>query len=377
MGKDPRRARGELILAVLLFGTIGLFRRGMDLPSSVIALGRGSIGTLFLLFSALLRGKALDTAAIRRKLPWLILSGGLIGFNWILLFESYRYTTVATATLCYYMAPVIVILASPWLLKERLTLRRGLCAAAAVLGMVLVSGVLTESRGGDLRGVLFGLGAAALYASVVLVNQRLRDMDALEKTVVQLGAAALILLPYVLATEDLSALTWNAPSLLLLLILGVVHTGWAYSLYFGSMGALPAQTVALCSYLDPVTAVLLSALVLREPLGLTGPSARPWCWGRLWSASCRSEKTNDPQRLAVRPNPLDGRRVFRYTEYIREMVSSVKGGPPWNSISRRPPPSCCPCSCSAGSCPWDGDVPGSASPAGCRFWGAPSSPPWP
>lgn len=241
MGKDPRRARGELVLAVLLFGTIGLFRRGMDLPSSVIALGRGFIGTLFLLLSALLRGKALDTAAIRRKLPWLILSGGLIGFNWILLFESYRYTTVATATLCYYMAPVIVILASPWLLKERLTLRRGLCAAAAVLGMVLVSGVLTESRGGDLRGVLFGLGAAAL-----------------------------ILLPYVLATEDLSALTWNAPSLLLLLVLGVVHTGWAYSLYFGSMGALPAQTVALCSYLDPVTAVLLSALVLREPLGLPG-----------------------------------------------------------------------------------------------------------
>ena len=191
MGKDPRRARGELILAVLLFGTIGLFRRGMDLPSSVIALGRGFIGTLFLLFSALLRGKALDTAPIRRKLPWLILTRPLIAINWILLFESYRYTTVATATLCYYMAPVIVILASPWLLKERLTLRRGLCAAAAVLGMVLVSGVLTESRGGDLRGVLFGLGAAALYASVVLVNQRLREMDALVKPGVQLGAAAL------------------------------------------------------------------------------------------------------------------------------------------------------------------------------------------
>ena len=252
------RAKLDLIFSVAVFGTIGIFVRSIPLPSSVIALGRGFIGTLFLLLSAALRGKALDTAAIRRKLPWLILSGGLIGFNWILLFESYRYTTVATATLCYYMAPVIVILASPWLLKERLTLRRGLCAAAAVLGMVLVSGVLTESRGGDLRGVLFGLGAAALYASVVLVNQRLRDMD------------ALILLPYVLATEDLSALTWNAPSLLLLLVLGVVHTGWAYSLYFGSMGALPAQTVALCSYLDPVTAVLLSALVLREPLGLPG-----------------------------------------------------------------------------------------------------------
>ena len=270
MGKDPRRARGELILAVLLFGTIGLFRRGIALPSSVVALGRGFIGTLFLLLYALLRGRRLDGAAIRRKLPWLILSGGLIGFNWILLFESYRYTTVATATLCYYMAPVIVILASPWLLKERLTLRRGLCAGAAVLGMIPVSGVLTEGRSGNLRGVLFGLGAAALYASVVLVNQRLREMDALEKTVVQLGAAALILLPYVLATEEAAALRWDGRSLLLLAILGIVHTGWAYALYFGSMGALPAQTVALCSYMDPVTAVLLSALVLREPLGAAG-----------------------------------------------------------------------------------------------------------
>ena len=270
MGKDPRRARGELILAVLLFGTIGLFRRGIALPSSVVALGRGFIGTLFLLLYALLRGRRLDGAAIRRKLPWLILSGGLIGFNWILLFESYRYTTVATATLCYYMAPVIVILASPWLLKERLTLRRGLCAGAAVLGMIPVSGVLTEGRSGNLRGVLFGLGAAALYASVVLVNQRLREMDALEKTVVQLGAAALILLPYVLATEEVAALHWDGRSLLLLAILGIIHTGWAYALYFGSMGALPAQTVALCSYMDPVTAVLLSALVLREPLGAAG-----------------------------------------------------------------------------------------------------------
>ena len=270
MGKDPRRARGELILAVLLFGTIGLFRRGIALPSSVVALGRGLIGTLFLLLYALLRGRRLDGAAIRRKLPWLILSGGLIGFNWILLFESYRYTTVATATLCYYMAPVIVILASPWLLKERLTLRRGLCAGAAVLGMIPVSGVLTEGRSGNLRGVLFGLGAAALYASVVLVNQRLREMDALEKTVVQLGAAALILLPYVLATEEVAALRWDGRSLLLLAILGIIHTGWAYALYFGSMGALPAQTVALCSYLDPVTAVLLSALALREPLGAAG-----------------------------------------------------------------------------------------------------------
>ena len=268
--KDPRRARGELILAVLLFGTIGLFRRGIALPSSVVALGRGFIGTLFLLLYALLRGRRLDGAAIRRKLPWLILSGGLIGFNWILLFESYRYTTVATATLCYYMAPVIVILASPWLLKERLTLCRGLCAGAAVLGMIPVSGVLTEGRSGNLRGVLFGLGAAALYASVVLVNQRLREMDALEKTVVQLGAAALILLPYVLATEEVAALRWDGRSLLLLAILGIIHTGWAYALYFGSMGALPAQTVALCSYMDPVTAVLLSALVLREPLGAAG-----------------------------------------------------------------------------------------------------------
>ena len=262
----------RLLLSMCLFGTIGLFVRHIPLPSGVIALVRGGVGMLFLLILAVCQKKPPSLAAIRHNLPWLCLSGGFLGFNWILLFEAYRHTTVATATLCYYMAPVLVILVSPLLLKERLTPRRLGCVAVALLGMVGVSGVIEGGlpAADEAVGILLGLGAAALYASVMLTNQKLRDISANDRTVTQLGIAAVLLLPYCLLAEkpDFAALEW--PALLLLITVGVLHTGIAYWLYFGSMQGLKAQTVAIFSYLDPVVAVLLSVTVLREPLGVTG-----------------------------------------------------------------------------------------------------------
>ena len=168
----------RLIFAMFLFGTIGIFVRGIALPSGVIALLRGAIGTLSLLLLTVLRGRRVSGADIRRNLGVLAVSGALIGFNWILLFEAYRYTTVATATLCYYLAPVFVILASPLVLKERLTLRKLLCVAAALLGMVLISGVSAGAARSltACRGILLGVGAALLYAAVVLLNQKLRNI---------------------------------------------------------------------------------------------------------------------------------------------------------------------------------------------------------
>lgn len=257
---------------MLIFGTIGVFVRHIPLPSSVIALTRGVTGTVFLLILTRMRNMPPERAAIRRHLPLLCLSGAAIGFNWILLFEAYRYTTVATATLCYYLAPVFVMLVSPLVLRESLTLRKALCALAALCGMVLISGILESgfSGSGQTPGILCGLGAAALYASVVLMNKKLGDVPAFDKTILQLGVAALALLPYVLVTEWGTALTWTLPGVTLLLILGVVHTGAAYTLYFGSIRDIPAQTAALFSYIDPVAAIFLSAVFLKEQLTLPG-----------------------------------------------------------------------------------------------------------
>ena len=259
----------KLTLSMVIFGTIGVFRRYIPLPSSLVAMTRGLTGMLFLLLVMVLRKRGMNRTAVRRKLGLLCLSGAAIGVNWILLFEAYNYTSVATATLCYYLAPMFVILASPLVMGERLTAKKLICVLAALLGMVFVSGVL-ESGGGssDLKGVLLGLGAAVLYASVVLMNKQLGDVPAYDRTIVQLGSSAAVLLPYVLLTEDMGALTFTPGTIGLLLVVGIVHTGIAYALYFGSLMQLKAQTAAILSYIDPVVAVLLSALVLREHMSL-------------------------------------------------------------------------------------------------------------
>ena len=257
-----------LLASVFIFGTIGILRRYIPLSSSLIALVRGGIGSVFLISLIYFSKKKLDMTAVRRNMLLLILSGAAIGFNWILLFEAYNYTSVATATLCYYLAPILVILASPLVLKESLTRRKLLCAAAALLGMVLVSGILEADFSGleEMRGIVFGLGAAVLYASVILMNKKMVDISAYDKTILQLSMASIALLPYVLVTENWSAVTFSPLSATLLLIAGIVHTGIAYWLYFGSMEHLHSHTVALLSYLDPILAIVLSMVFLREPM---------------------------------------------------------------------------------------------------------------
>lgn len=261
-----------LISAMVIFGTIGIFRRYIPLPSGTIAFARGAIGVIFLLMVIFLSGKRISMEAIRKNLAILCVSGALIGFNWILLFESYQYTSVATATLCYYMAPVFVILASAVLFKEKLTKKKALCTVVAFVGMILVSGVLQVGISGiaEMKGILFGLGAAALYASVILLNKKLRDINAYDKTLIQLAAAAVVIFPYVLLAEDISGVEFTPLMIVMLLVVGIIHTGMSYAMYFGSMGALKAQTIAIFSYIDPIVAVILSAVILKENMGFTG-----------------------------------------------------------------------------------------------------------
>ncbi|MBQ7713962.1 MAG: EamA family transporter [Oscillospiraceae bacterium] len=264
MNGEAARARLALIGSMCIWGTIGLARRFLPVPSGFLSMTRGVLGAAFLLLLLRARGETLSRDAIRANGRLLAVSGALIGCNWILLFEAYRFTTVAIAELCYYMAPVFILLAAPFLLRERLTLRRLLCVAAALIGIALVSGL--PAGGADWRGILLGLSAAALYAAIVLLNKRIRGVGAYERTVVQLGVAGMVLIPYVLLTEDVSAAVFTPTVVALLLVVGFVHTGVAYALYFGSMDALPAHTLALLGYLDPVLAVLFSALLLREPM---------------------------------------------------------------------------------------------------------------
>ena len=263
---ETRSALRKLISSMVIFGTIGLFRRWIPLPSAAVAAARGIVGAVFLLALTAARRKKLSWGLIRRELVRLLISGAAMGANWIALFEAYRFTTVAAATLCYYMAPIFVIPLSPLVLREKLTARKAVCAAAALLGMVLVSGVLNSGGIAGARGALLGLFAAALYASVVLMNKRMRPMPGQDRAVVQLLTAGIVVLPYALLTGGTGGAALSVQTALLLAAVCVVHTGLAYALYFGSVDHLPAHTLAIGSYIDPVVAVLLSALLLRERL---------------------------------------------------------------------------------------------------------------
>lgn len=259
-------AKLKMILAMVIFGTIGLFVRQIPLSSTMIAMVRGAVGAIFLLIISGISRQPVSGESVKKNLLVLVLSGAAIGINWILLFEAYRYTTVATATLCYYLAPVIVTLLSPLVLGERLTGRKVVCAAAALLGMVMVSGVLKSGPvgTGNFTGILFGIGAAVFYAAVILLNKFLKGIDSKDSTIIQLATAALVLLPYLLGTESVSFAGIPGTALVLLLVVGILHTGIAYRLYFSAVADLKGQTIAIFSYMDPVVAIFLSALVLGE-----------------------------------------------------------------------------------------------------------------
>ena len=293
MGQDKKSAIIKLSSAMLIFGSIGVFRRFIPLSSAWMACVRGIIGTVFLCLVVAASKKRLDKDAIKKNLFLLLLSGGAIGINWILLFEAYRYTTVAVATLCYYMAPVLVILLAPMLLKEKRTVKKTICAAVAIFGMLLVSGIFDggATTGGSGKGILFGLGAAAFYASVMLMNQFIKEIPAYDKTIMQLGGAAVVVLPYALLTSGVQEFTTlTMPQILLLLAVGIVHTGIAYWLYFGSMDKLSGQTVAVYSYIDPAFAVVLSLLVLREETGLAGIAGAVMILGATLLSECEGKK---------------------------------------------------------------------------------------
>ena len=265
---NDRRSLVLFVCSMLIFGTVGVVRRFIPLPSELLAFSRGILGGLFLLVFVRVRKRAAGAKLPPRILLRLVITGVMIGINWILLFEAYNHTTVAVATLCYYMEPTIVVLLSPIIFHERLTGKKAACAAISIIGMILVSGVIGDgsAQSGNLRGVLLGLGAAVFYSAVVILNKKTPGIDAYQRTTVLLLCAGLVMLPYLLLTGGFRVEGSSAGALILLFVLGIVHTGIAYTMYFGSMERLRVQTIAVFSYIDPVSAVLFSAILLREPL---------------------------------------------------------------------------------------------------------------
>lgn len=264
-----KKARLMLIISMVIFGTIGLFVRYIPLSSGEIALYRAVLAAILIGGYMLVTRQKIPFKSIKKELPLLLLSGVAMGINWILLFEAYRYTTVSVATLSYYFAPVIVTAVCPFLFKEKLTGKQILCFVMSTLGLVLIVGVGDIGQGGsDLKGILFGLGAAAFYATVILLNKFIKGVAGIPRTLLQFVAAIIILVPYVAMTSGFNVGELAGIGLGSLLFVGLVHTGITYCLYFSSLKELPGQKAAVLSYIDPLVSVLVSVLILREEITL-------------------------------------------------------------------------------------------------------------
>ena len=262
-------ARIMLITSMMIFGTIGLFVRNIPLRSGEIALYRACFAALLIGIYLVVTKQKISFSEIKSSLPILIISGIAMGINWILLFEAYKYTTVSVATLSYYFAPVIVTVICPILFREKMTAKQWICFIMSTIGLVLITGIGDLSSGkGHLIGVLFGLGAACFYASVVLFNKFIKGVDGIARTFLQFLSAIIILVPYVILTGGTTIFSLNVKGWGFLLIVGLVHTGITYCMYFSSLKELPGQKAAILSYIDPLVAVIVSVVFLSEKMTL-------------------------------------------------------------------------------------------------------------
>lgn len=264
-----KNARLMLIISMTIFGTIGLFVRYIPLASGEIALYRAVLAAVLLGGYLCVTHQGFDFSKVKKEIVLLLLSGAAMGINWILLFESYRYTTVSVATLSYYFAPVIVTVLCPVLFKEKLTKKQVVCFIGATVGLVLITGLgAGKKNSDDILGIAFGLGAACFYATVVLLNKFIKNVGGIHRTILQFLAAIVVLLPYVLLTSGVNVHTLATAGIVALLVVGLVHTGITYCLYFSSLKELQGQKVAVLSYIDPLVAVFVSVVLLGESMSI-------------------------------------------------------------------------------------------------------------
>lgn len=264
--KKLMNPRVMLIISMAVFGTLGPFVRNIAVSSGELALYRAVMAAVLIGFFLLVTGQKIPFREIKKEVPLLLFSGMAMGINWILLFEAYKYTTVSVATLSYYFAPVIVTVVCPFLFKEKLTAKQIICFVMSTVGLVMITGIGGAGTGSDFKGILFGLGAAMFYATVILLNKFIRNVEGIHRTFLQFIAAIIILVPYVAFTGGFTLGSLDTKGWINLLIVGLVHTGVTYCLYFSSLKELPGQKAAILSYIDPLVAVVISVTVLGESM---------------------------------------------------------------------------------------------------------------
>ena len=255
-----------MIFSMVIFGTLGVFVRNIPVSSGELALYRAILAAVLIAVYLGITKQKIPFANIKKEVPLLLASGVAMGVNWIFLFQAYKYTTVSLATLSYYFAPVIVTVACPFLFKEKLTGKQIICFLMSTAGLIMITGIGKIGSNTDFIGILWGLGAAFFYAVVILLNKFIKGVEGIHRTFLQFLSAIVILIPYVAVTGGVTLGQLHTVGWINLLIVGLLHTGITYCLYFSALKELPGQKAAILSYIDPLVAVVISITVLGESM---------------------------------------------------------------------------------------------------------------
>lgn len=258
--KETSKAYILYILSLLIFGTNGILVSNINLESSQIVFLRTLLGGLLLTFFVIIRG-GFDLNKIKKEKNFLILGGISLGLNWAMLFSGYKLLNVSLATLIYYGGPIIVLVLSPVLFKEKMTFSKILSAFIVVIGIFLISGSVIRARMSS-KGLVFAFLSALFYAMVIVFNKKISLTSSLQVAAIELDIAFLLMLVYLFLTTGFPKI--QRVDLPQIFVIGFINTGLAYLLYFSSLKYLSSQSLALLSYIDPVSALIFSSIFLNE-----------------------------------------------------------------------------------------------------------------
>lgn len=264
LSKLDKKALIKYLCALLLFGLNGIVASRIAMSSYEIVFLRTLIGSVLLIAIFLISKGKFHIKQNKRDALFILLSGIAMGASWMFLYEAYQQIGVGFASLLYYCGPVIVMILSPLIFKEKLTASKIVGFIIVLIGIVLVNGK-TAATGNNTWGLFCGAMSAVMYFFMVTLNKQSKSITGMENSVIQLTVSFLTVAVFV-GFKQAFVIHVPGEAWVWILILGIVNTGIGFYLYFSPLAKLPVQTVAICGYLEPLSAVVFAALLLGEKM---------------------------------------------------------------------------------------------------------------
>ena len=254
----------KYLSALLLFGLNGIVASHITLSSYEIVFLRTLIGSILLIILFLVSKGKFHIVTYKKDTMFIVLSGMAMGTSWMFLYEAYQQIGVSLASLLYYCGPVIVMVLSPLIFKEKFTAPKMIGFVIVLTGIVFVNGnALGDNR--NTWGIICGAMSAVMYFFMVTLNKQSKNITGIENSVIQLAVSFLTVAVFVGCKQGF-AIEIPSNAWIWILILGIVNTGIGCYLYFSPLAKLPVQTVAVCGYLEPLSAVVFASILLDEKM---------------------------------------------------------------------------------------------------------------